>query len=359
MVDNKNLNISSALAASRGIAVFIAVLWHVDIHLSNSYPLYQVHGTIFKYLWYIPLPLFFYLLGISFSAIIQKNRIGLISAAVGSYVYIYIVWVMIYHIIFYAFGQHSIDAGVLQNLKRFFFPAPELWFILWMPCCIALCMLTHRVLPIGIMIALVCTTLLTTTSGYKIQNFLIYNLTFTFAGVYTRQIFADSMQKYSGTLLVLSAITYVPIAHLTVPLDAFAIPALAIFESVIGIILIVSTMTVLQKINLVKFLASLGRNAFQIYLISPLWIIVDLQIVLRLQVAENQQENLLFQESAYILTAIVMLQSLVTTQLIGKKNPLLNVPMALRKRIEYPITQILSKFSAPSIGVRTARQTRR
>lgn len=95
MVDNKNLNISSALAASRGIAVFIAVLWHVDIHLSNSYPLYQVHGTIFKYLWYIPLPLFFYLLGISFSAIIQKNRIGLISAAVGSYVYIYIVWVMI------------------------------------------------------------------------------------------------------------------------------------------------------------------------------------------------------------------------------------------------------------------------
>lgn len=51
---------NAALAAARGVGIFLVVIDHVDARLSALNNGYITHKAVFEALWYVPMPLFFY-----------------------------------------------------------------------------------------------------------------------------------------------------------------------------------------------------------------------------------------------------------------------------------------------------------
>jgi uncharacterized membrane protein YcfT len=349
MTKGKLSHVGSILAASRGVAIFIAVLWHVDILLFRYYPNYVIHESTFKFLWPLPLPLFFFLTGVSFSQIIQNNRVGLVANAVGTYSYLYVIWLLVYHLFFLAIGHEDFELGPVAIVKRMLLPAPELWFVAWLACCLALCTATRRLpreIQIGMALGIV---VLIPSIGYKISNFALYNVLFVYLGVFQRETFLAFITVRPGVTFAVCAPLYAIIAGVMIPSEPFAHPMLAILQSTLGISAVVAGLRLIHQTRIVEMLAWLGRKSFQIYISTPIWLNLDIMVLSRLYPAGSHPSEHFVQAATLPLCIGVFGQSILTIHLIGRRSWLLSPPASILRPIEDAVARLLARITIPSL----------
>jgi hypothetical protein len=350
MKEDGHSYIGSVFAASRGLAIFISILWHVDTWISRSEPGYKVHEGIFRFLWYIPLPLFFFLVGLSFSGIIRRARIGVIANAIGSYAYLYVVWAIIYHILFFLVGNEDYGVGLVPNIRHILLPAPELWFVLWLACCLALCTITARLPREWQLAAALLAAVAIPGPGYKIQNFGIYNLLFVYAGLFLREPFIEALTRYSRPIFLVCAPVYAVIAFVMIPMEPFSETALALLLSVLGIGAVLSGLVLVHRAKAVEGLAWLGRRAFHVYLVAPLWVALDLRLLSRVPSLHDPSFAAAVQGMTLPLCLIVLGQALFMIHVMGRRSRLLSPPAALHRTIEGAVARLLVRTTIPPFG---------
>lgn len=344
--ENRSI-IGSTLAAARGIAIFIAILWHVDIWLARHYPSYLVYEKTFRVLWYIPLPTFFLLIGIAFAKLIERDRIGLIANAVGLYIYLYFFWMIFYHITFLIIGQEDYGSGILPFIRKILFPAPELWFVIWISCCLLICTLTHR-LPKLLQIAVSFSLLLVILEpGYKIQNLMIYNLYFMYVGIILRDKLVYIIGDRSEIAVCLCMPLYIVLTYYMFDAEPFSHPTMSVLQSCLGVCAVTSGLHVFRKTKIVKYLSILGRNSLHIYIVAPLCLALDLRVLSWIGSLGDGMASPIIQYSTILLCIIVLAQSLLVIKLIGKTWAF-NAPPLLRHLIENCISLIILRFTIPT-----------
>lgn len=341
MAARRETNFATILAAARGLALFIAILWHVDISMDVFFPGYKVHEVTFKVLWFFPLPTFFLFLGLSFSNIIAREKIGIISNSVSYYLYLYAIWALLYHILFAVFGREVHEFGLVPALKHFLFPAPELWFVGWMAFCLFICTATRNMLKLSCLLISIAWILLLDSPGYSIKNFMIYNLIFVYIGIIFRERIIRIFELPSGPVITFCLPLYGLIAYFNIPHIAFSMPLPSIAASLIGITLAIHILKACRNYSGPRMLADVGRRAFHLYLVAPGWIFTDCKLIQTI----NAHWLALTPDQIGSLTLpvclLVMGQSLMTISLLGSKSFLLKAPSIIQTRASRAVARLL------------------
>ncbi len=267
----------------------------------------------------------------------------------GTYSYLYVVWLLVYHVFFFAVGHEDYESGPVAIIKRMLLPAPELWFVAWLACCLALCTATRRLpreIQIGMALGVV---VLIPSAGYKISNFALYNVLFVYLGIFQRETFIAFITARPGVIFAACAPLYAVIAGVMVPSEPFAHPMLAILQSALGMFAVAAGLRLIHETKIVEMLAWLGRKSFQIYISAPIWVNLDIMVLSRLYPAENHLSEHYMQAATVPLCIVVFGQAILTIHLIGRRSWLLSPPASVLRPIEDAVGQLLARITIPSL----------
>lgn len=298
----------TALAAGRGCAIVTIIIHHVDLALSENFVTYASHDTIVALLWYIPMPLFFLCIGNAYARPIAVRRHAFLAQSSLRIAYLYVVWATVYNALFLLVPHAPVDDGLYPALRRIALPIPELWFLADLCLSLAICTaLPRKSAPIQIALSLIVGQI-AIAQGYHIKSQMAYHFSFLLIGVhYGNRVFALLDNAPVRTLL-LSATFYLCVLALIDGHAIVQVPLLPQLMSLSGALAVITACQIFRRSMLVRLFSALGRSAFDLYIVSPMLIVLLVNLLRR-----SPESPILQHREALPMVAMLIILALCTT----------------------------------------------
>lgn len=322
---------------AKGAAIILVVLYHSalflnDIGLAGSTPRLRL------VLSYFPMPLFFFIAGLTARRMLTWNLADLWRRRLLTLVYLYLLWsvvrVLFYLVVPHLRGTERAPTDLLNIVLLPVWPTSSYWFI-WALAIFTLLAWLLRKLPVSVQIALAgaLAVLSTTPNLLDLDNVgwdrVASNFIFFIGALY----FPHTVYRLAARVRVWHAIVlvaaYLGLAVLLVPLHLSRVPGLILLESAVAVAMGVALATLLVRVKWLNFMNTLGQYSFQIYLLHLF--LVAAALALLAPVAESAWLERAANALPFLLAAIVLVLSLYLAKFLRRYSFLWVSPFRKRQ----------------------------
>lgn len=277
----------------------------------------------------------FLCVGIYYSRPVIANRSTLIMQSSLRMMYLYLVWMLLYHVSFLFISHEEIGEGFIPLLRRIALPVLDLWFM----AALALYFLIIFMLPkkrpnIQILVSLIVGQF-AIAQGYHIRFELLYNFTFVLIGVYYRESLLKLIRYNNVAVPIAMVFIYLCVA-LNDPASVVMIPFLPQITSLAGVVAIITLLNACKQNFGVTLLRTIGRNSFEIYVMSSFWVTLNIALLPKYFDADNP---FLYNGIPLILSIMVIAGCMLTKRSLRRLTFLFQDPRNLTTEISQYLVQ--------------------
>ncbi len=306
---------------AKGVAIILVVLYHCGLFLSEL-DLAEGTGRIRSLLNFYPMPLFFFVAGLTSRRMLDWSFPDLWRRRLLTLVYLYVLW-SILRVAFYLVvpplrGSERDPTDLLNIALLPVLPTSSYWFVWALAIFTLVAWLLRKVPPTvqvvgAALLAAAATTpwlLDTNNVGWdRVAQNLVFFLVALFIPRATYR-FAARMTVWHALAL---AVLYVVLAVAIVMFGASRIPGVVLLECAVAVTLGIAASTVLVRFRALSFVSVLGRRSFQIYLVHLFLVALA---VWALQPLADVETYSFAKVAPYLLAAVVLALSVYTAKLL-------------------------------------------
>lgn len=261
---------------AKGVAIILVVLYHCGLFLSEL-DLAEGTGRIRSLLNFYPMPLFFFVAGLTSRRMLTWSFPDLWRRRLLTLVYLYFLW-SIMRVLFYLVvpplrgSSESAPTDPFNIAVLPVLPTSSYWFV-WALAIITLIAWLLRAVPPPVQIAAAGALAVAATTPWLLDtdnvgwDRVAQNLVFFLVAMF----FPHQAYRFAGRVriwhAVALAVLYAVLAVVIVVFHASRITGVVLLECAVAVGLGIAASTLLVRLRFLSFVSALGQRSFQIYLV--------------------------------------------------------------------------------------------
>lgn len=322
---------------AKGVAIILVVLYHCGLFLSEL-GLAEGTGRIRSLLNFYPMPLFFFVAGLTSRRMLTWTLPDLWRRRLLTLVYLYVLWSLL-RVAFYLVVPplRSTERDPTDPLSIALLPvlpSSSYWFVWALAIFTLVAWLLRKVPPVVQVVAAGLLAVAATTPWLLDTNNVGWdrvaqNLVFFLVALFIpHATYRWAARVHVWHALVLAA-AYAGLAVVIVLFQASRIPGLVLLESAIAVALGIAASTVLVRFRWLSFISALGQRSFQIYLVHLFLVALA---VWALQPLASVETYFFAKIGPYLLAAVVLPLSVYLAKVLRPVNWLWVSPFRTRQK---------------------------